>query len=247
MGPWGDAVSDKLRVPYADAMLVAVPAGVDPVAIASASDNMPDGWRTVAPHLQRCPGAPVLVVGGAARSIGLYAAGIAVALGSSRVDYLDSSRARLEIAQSLGANPIQIQGGAGWHRKHAPRRSGPYLIGVDASASIAGLNYALRSLAPGGICTGVGIYVMRKAALPLMQMFTNSSTLHIGVAHHRADLPGLLAFLQTGKFKPEKVTTLVANWDDAPRAFLERTTKVVVKRDPLKGELWGTSSRSHPA
>ena len=174
----------------------------------------------------------MLVVGGAARSIGLYAAGIAVALGSSRVDYLDSSRARLDIAQSLGANPIQIQVGAGWYRKHAPRRSGPYLISVDASASIAGLIYAPRSLAPGGICTGVGIYVARKAALPLLQMFTNSSTLHIGVAHHRADLPRLLAFLQTRTFEPEKVTTLVANWDDAPRVFLERTTKVVVKRDP---------------
>jgi alcohol dehydrogenase len=45
----------------------------------------------------------------------------------------------------------------------------------------------------------------------------------------------IAAFLKTGKFKPEKVTTLVANWDDAPRAFLERTTKVVVKRDPLNG------------
>jgi alcohol dehydrogenase len=107
------------------------------------------------------------------------------------------------------------------------------LIGVDASASIAGLNYALRSLAPGGICTGVGFYFMRKAALPLMQMYMNSSTLHIGVSHPRADLPRLLAFLQTGKFKPEKITTLVADWDDAPRAFLERTTKVVVERDPL--------------
>jgi len=241
MGPWGGAVSDKLRVPYADAMLVAVPAGVDPVAVASASDNIPDGWRTVAPHLQRYPGAPVLVVGGVARSIGLYAAGIAVALGSSRVDYLDSSRARLDIAQSLGANPVQIPGGAGWLRKHAPRRSGPYLISVDASASIAGLNYALRSLAPGGICTGVGFYFMRKAALPLMQMYTNSSTLHIGVAHARADLPRLLALLQTGKFKPEKVTTLTASWDDAPRAFLERTTKVVVKRDPLDGPAVGNA------
>ena len=45
----------------------------------------------------------------AARSCGLYAAGIAVALGSSRVECLDGSRARLEIAQSLGGNPIQIQ------------------------------------------------------------------------------------------------------------------------------------------
>lgn len=235
MGPWGGAVSDKLRIPYADAMLVTVPAGVDPIAVASASDNMPDGWRTVAPHLERYPGAPVLVVGGAACSIGLYAAGIAVALGASRVDYLDSSRARLDVAQSLGANPIEIPRHPGWFRKHAPRRSGPYLIGVDASARIAGLNYALRSLAPGGICTGVGGYLMRKAPLPLLQMFTNSSTLHIGVAHHRADLPRLLALLQTGKFRPEKVTTLVADWDDAPRAFLERTTKVVVKRAPLSG------------
>jgi alcohol dehydrogenase len=124
MGPWGGAISDKLRVPYADAMLVAVPADLDPVAIASASDNMPDGWRTVAPHLQRYPGAPVLVIGGAARSIGLYAAGIAVALGSSRVDYLDSSRARLDIAHSLGATPVQIPRKAGWFRKHAPLRAG---------------------------------------------------------------------------------------------------------------------------
>jgi alcohol dehydrogenase len=239
MGPWGGAVSDRLRVPYADAMLVPVLAGVDPVAIASAGDNITDGWRTVAPHLERYPGAPVLIAGGAAHSIGLYAAGIAAALGSSRVDYLDSSRTRLEIAQSLGANPIQIQGGAGWYRKHAPRRSGPYLIGVDASASVAGLSYALRSLAPGGICTGVGYYFMRKAALPLTQMFANSSTLHIGVAHARADLPRLLALLQTGKFKPEKVTTLTADWDDAPRTFLERTTKVVVKRDPLNGAAAG--------
>jgi alcohol dehydrogenase len=145
-----------------------------------------------------------------------------VALGSSRVDYLDSSRARLEIAQSLGANPIQIQGGAAWYRKRAPRRSGPYLISVDASASIAGLNYALRSLAPGGICTGVSGYLMRKAPLPLLQMFTNSSTLHIGVAHHRADLPRLLAFLQTGKFKPEKVTTLGGELGRCP-ASVSRT------------------------
>jgi len=31
----------------------------------------------------------------------------------------------------------------------------------------------------------------------------------------------------------------VASWDDAPRAFLERTTKVVVKRDPLNGAAVG--------
>jgi len=233
MGDWGGAVSDRLRVPYADGMLIRVPPSVDPLALASTSDNIPDGWRMVAPPLRRYPGGAVLIVGGAARSIGLYAAGIAVAMGAERVDYLDSNVTRLEIAQSLGANPIQIPGTAAWYRKHAPRRSGRYLISADASATVAGLQYALRSLAPGGVCTGVGYYFARTSALPLTHMYMNSSTLHVGVSHPRADLPQVLALIGEGKFKPEKVTTLTAAWDDAPTAFLERTTKVVVRRDPL--------------
>ncbi len=236
MGSWGGAVSDKLRVPFADAMLVKVPAGLDPVALASASDNLPDAWRTVGPHLARFPGAAVLIVGGPARSIGLYAAGMAVALGASRVDYMDFDIDRLQIAQALGATPLQIPKPA-WLKKHAPRRGGPYLISVDASASVAGLDYALRSLAPGGVCTGVGYYFARKGGLPLMQMYINDSTLHVGVSHPRAALPKLLALLQTGKFKPEIVTTLLADWDDAPKAFLEQTTKVVVRRTAMRDYL----------
>src|SRR4051812_23079347 len=61
-GNWGGALSDVVRVPYADAMLVPLPDGVDPAAVASASDNIPDGWRTVAEPLERRLGAEVLVV-----------------------------------------------------------------------------------------------------------------------------------------------------------------------------------------
>jgi len=233
MGPWGGVVSDKVRVPYADAMLVAVPATLDPLAVASASDNIPDAWRTVGPHLRRYPGAPVLIVGGRACSIGLYAAGIAVAMGSSRVDYLDTSRSRLEIAEELGANAVEIPPRSGWLQEQVPINGGPYLISVDANISAGSLNYALRSLAPGGICTGVGYYFPNTIPLPLIQMYVNSSTLHVGVSNPRADLPAVLELMQTGCFRPEKVTTLVASWDDAPEAFLQRTTKVAVKRDPL--------------
>jgi alcohol dehydrogenase len=103
MGDWGGMVSDLVRVPFADAMLVHVPAGVDPMKLASASDNMPDAWRAVGPQLAKEPNASVLVVGGGARSIGLYAAGMAVALGASRVDYVDDDPERLAIAQSRSA------------------------------------------------------------------------------------------------------------------------------------------------
>lgn len=248
MGPWGGMISDRFRVPFADNMLVQVPERVDPVSLASASDNIPDGWRTVAPFLKKRPGAPVLIVGGAAESIGLYAAAIAVALGSSKVDYVDYVVARLEIAANLGANPIQIpkQQRAAWYRKNAPRRNGDYPITVDASANREGINFAIRSLAPGGICTSVGYYFQKGTSIPLMQMYANNSTLHTGISNPRADLPEVLELIQSKKFQPEKITTVLANWDDAAEAFLERTTKVVVHRPTLERRAYNTTLHPTP-
>jgi len=235
MGDFGGMVSDCLNVPHADAMLVAVPHGVNPLAVASASDNIPDGWRCVGPPLRERPGAPVLVVGGAAQSIGLYAAGLAVALGSTRVDYMDWQRERLDIAAAFGANPVAIPkpGINKWLKRRAPVVCGDFPIAVDASANPDGLRYALRALAPGGVCTSVGYYFQKGTAIPLMQMYANDSTLRTGVSHARAALPEVLALIAGGRFDPARVTTLVADWDDAPLAFLERTTKVVVQRAPL--------------
>src|SRR6476620_245062 len=104
---YGGALSDLVEVPYADAMLVPLPSGVQPAAAASVSDNIPDGGRAVAPLLAERPGAPVLVLGGAGGgSVGLYAAAVAVALGSERVDYVDEDPTRLAVAELVGANAI---------------------------------------------------------------------------------------------------------------------------------------------
>jgi threonine dehydrogenase-like Zn-dependent dehydrogenase len=230
MGPWGGAVCDLLRVPFADAMLVPVPDGVNPLSLASASDNLPDAWRAVGPWLAKRPGTPVLIVGGGARSIGLYAAGMAVALGAARVDYVDHDPERLAIAESLGACAIESRPGKGWFGRHAPRVHGEFGIAVEASSTAAGLRYALRSLSPGGVCTAVGYYFANSTGLPLLQMFTNSTTLKIGVSHARADLPAVVELIAKGSFEPLKVATLIADWDDAPEAFTTRTTKVIVRR-----------------
>jgi len=40
--------SDIMKIPYADAMLVAMPDGLVAADVASAADNIPDAWRTVA-------------------------------------------------------------------------------------------------------------------------------------------------------------------------------------------------------
>ena len=76
-GPWGGMVVDELRVPYAEHMLVPVPDGVPPERVAAAGDNLADAWRSVVPALALRPGGRVLVLGGGAKSIALYAAGLA--------------------------------------------------------------------------------------------------------------------------------------------------------------------------
>src|SRR6266566_4225602 len=59
---YGGMLSDIVRVPHAAAMLAPLAPGLDPVALASVSDNVLDGYRAVAPHLRSLPGADVLIV-----------------------------------------------------------------------------------------------------------------------------------------------------------------------------------------
>lgn len=219
-GPWGGMVADAVRVPYADHMLVPVPPGVPPARVAAASDNLPDAWRTVVPPLEQRPGARVLILGGGAASIGLYAAGLAVAHGAGAVDYVDEDPGRGRIAESFGA-------------RTGTEPAGAYDVVVEASSRAAGLRRALRALAPGGVCTAVGYYLASGTRVPLMRMYATDATLRLGVSHARAALPGLLAFVERTQFPAERVTTLTAEWEDAPRAYLARTTKVVLQRARL--------------
>ena len=69
---YGGMLSDLVHVPYADAMLVGVPAELDTIRLASVADNVCDGYRAVAPHLAARPGADVLVVCHGAPSIAMW-------------------------------------------------------------------------------------------------------------------------------------------------------------------------------
>jgi len=228
-GAWGGAMTDKVRVPYADHMLVQVPQGVDPVGLASASDNIPDGWRGVAPHLQQRPGARVLVLGGQARSVSLYAAGIAVALGAEQVDYVDTSQERLQIAEQLGATPImRAPGKKGWAQ--LARSLSGYPIAFDGCGERSGLEFALRSLASTGVCTSAAPHFKIRTSLPLWEMYSRSLRFETGLADARAHIPDILSLTASGKFKPQLVTNRVSTWADAPEALLDKGPKVVVVR-----------------
>jgi threonine dehydrogenase-like Zn-dependent dehydrogenase len=223
-GPWGGMIADEIRVPFADHMLVAVPPDVPVARVASASDNLPDAWRSVVPPLAEREGGAVLILGGGAKSIGLYAAGLAVAHGADTVDYLDDDPHRREIAASFGARSQR--------RDTTLRRE--YDVVVEATSRAWGLRRALRALAPGGLCTAVGYYLSATTRVPLMRMYATDGTLRVGVSHARAVIPALLAFIDRTGFPAERVTTLHGDWDDAPSAYAARTTKVVLQREPLQ-------------
>jgi threonine dehydrogenase-like Zn-dependent dehydrogenase len=233
-GDWGGALSDLVRVPFPDFMLVPIPAGIDPLEVVSVSDNIPDAWRTVAAPLEEHPGAEVLVVGGqGAISIGLYACQLAMALGAERVDFVDHDPGRLELAGSLGANPIEASGPEqqGPYLARFPRRLGPYPITVDASAHPDGLALAARSTAPGGTCTAVGIFYEEYTRMPLLEMYSAGVTFRHGRVAARAAMPAVLDLLAAGRIDPGLVTTRRAGWDQAAEAIAEAPLKLLISRE----------------
>ena len=216
---YGGFLSDSARVPFADSMLVGVDEGIDPAAIASLSDNIPDAWRTVGPQLAERPGAPVLICGGGA-SIALYAAQIALALGAERVDFAGGNSYIRGKAEEIGATMLD---------QEFPKRLGPYPITVDASANPDGLHCALRSTDGDGICTSIGIY-FEDVALPLLEMYTKNTRFDTGRCHARPAMEPLLDLVRSGKFHPEQVTAETATWDDAAEAVAGHRGKLVISR-----------------
>jgi len=217
---WGGFLSEKVRVPFADAMLVPIPTGVTPELAASASDNITDAYRTVAPHLQARPGAAILVCGGAGPgSIGVLAVAHALALGAEKVLYVDEDPGRRAIAEGYGAETLD----------HVPDQlDGRYPITVDASASREGLALALSSLDRDGVCTSTGIYFDPETVppLPLLGLYVLGATFHTGRIHARRDAPAVLDMLASGVLDVEPVITTVP-FAEAADALLERFTKLV--------------------
>jgi alcohol dehydrogenase len=214
-GHWGGAFSEQLAVPFADAMLVPLPEGIEPAAAASVADNVSDGHRHIAPHLPeilaRDSEAEVLIVGATGRrsiyspSVALYAGLVALALGAKRVTFIDGRPAIRDHAEGLG---FRVLAPAELKEQSAP-------LVVDASVSRSGLRAALQATAPDGICTSVGS-LHRSVRIPTGLMYGRDVTYHLGRAHARTVIPQVLDLMSQGRLEPEKVTTCLAPLDQAP-------------------------------
>jgi threonine dehydrogenase-like Zn-dependent dehydrogenase len=219
----GGFMSDLVLVPYADAMLIKIPEAVGSIAIASLSDNIPDGWRAVGPYAAELTALDpvdrrILVVG--RLSIGLYAAAFAAALGA-HVDYVDTDAGRLAAAEKLGAVV---------HDRIKPDKSwDPYPVTVHTSANPALLAATLHATWPDGVCTDTGIYYQPKVEMPLLPMYTRGVRFVTGRVNARAAIPAVLELLAGGCDLSPAVDRVVS-WEDAPSVWPTMTGKTVFTR-----------------
>jgi alcohol dehydrogenase len=225
-GHWGGVFCEQVAVPFADAMLVPLPDGLDPLAAASVGDNVCDGYRHIAPHLPRIlrrdPGAEVLIIAGVTRrpvfspSVSLYAGLVARALGAGTVYLADTRPPVRDHAARLSLVPLH---------PGELRSLRPAPLVVEASALPRGLALAISKTATDGICSSIGTLHVR-ARLPAGLMYARNVTLHMARAHARALIPPVLTLMEERSLHPEAVTTTVASLDDAP----------AVLRDHLLGD-----------
>jgi alcohol dehydrogenase len=218
-GLWGGAFAEQVAVPYAEAMLVPLSDGIDPVTAASVADNICDAYRHVAPHvpqlLGQSPDAEVLILAATRRrfyfspSLPLYAGLIARAFGARHVRLADARPDVREHAQRLGLDALDPR-----ELRHSP----PVALVIDASAGA--LKLALQSTAPDGVCTSSGS-LHRSARIPTLQMYARNVTLHFGRTHARALMPAVLELIAAGRLDPTLVITNVAPLEDAPSALGE--------------------------
>jgi threonine dehydrogenase-like Zn-dependent dehydrogenase len=219
---YGGMLADLVRVPHADAMLTPLPAGLDPVAVASVPDNVVDGYRAVAPHLRQRPGADVLVACHGTPSIGLYAAQSALALGASTVTVAGAEDEILALAERIGATPLRTDFGD---------RAGRWPIVVDCGQRVEGLHWAIRATEPEGSLHSVSYYAAEPMVpMPLGRLYTLGIDFRIGRAHSAALLAEVIDLVAEGRLHPEQVTTSVIGWEDAPDLYTVDTVKLVVTR-----------------
>ncbi|WP_287030993.1 zinc-dependent alcohol dehydrogenase [Pseudomonas sp. UBA6310] len=219
-GNWGGLFSEVVQVPFADAMLVPLPPGLNPLAVASASDNLTDAWVAASRPIASRDEARVLVVGGT-ESLGVLAVQMAVAAGAGSVDYLDDSDYRRALALRSGAN---VEPGETLDEG--------YDVVISATRDPQALHRGLLALAPGGHCSCIGI-IFEDPKIPLFGMYLRDVTLSVGVCNVRPHIPTVFDLVGSGRCDPLLVSPTVVSCEDAPEALVAPQAKCIVVRERI--------------
>lgn len=224
---YGGALSDLLRVPFADHMLVRNPHGHALSQTAGLADGATDAFSAVANWLKQRPGSDVLIIGGFGQSLSMFSVQAAMSRGGRRVVYLDNHPERLAKAKSLGAEVHEAPPDL------AMEPIGQFAIVIDAMGTDASIMLAIRSTEPNGVCQRFYGDFVETTPVPLRHMYGVGVTLHIGRVNVRAQMPDCVAHVVAGHYHPEHVVTRRVRFEDAHEAIGDPTIRVAFVRDGI--------------
>lgn len=210
-GDWGGAFSELVRVPHAGFNLAKLPDNVMPIQAASASDNLADAHRAVAPYLAKYPDQSVLIAG--TGSIALYAVLWARALGAARVTFAAPPSASLTVAGRLDADVVEV---TEW-----PSRFDKHDITVNCSTSAAALEAVVNSTRPQGDCVNCSIPFHGQPDLPLLKWYMSGIHFHTGRVNGAASMNDMLAAISNGTIDPDKIEPVVVTANHIATALPE--------------------------
>jgi threonine dehydrogenase-like Zn-dependent dehydrogenase len=236
-GFWGQVGYDggqgeAVRVPFADATLVRLPAEAasDPALLSSLvtlADVMGTGHHAALGAGAR-EGATVAVVGDGA--VGLCAVLAARRLGAERIIVLGRHLARTDIARGFGATDVvpergdaavaavrELTGGAGAHAV------------VEAVGTEQSMSTAVHITRDGGSIGYVGAPHGSGTGLDLRVMFDRNIALRGGVAPVRTYIPELLPDVLDGTIDPSPVFDLTVGIEDVPAGYKEMDKRTALK------------------
>jgi threonine dehydrogenase-like Zn-dependent dehydrogenase len=211
------AQAELVRVPHADASLVAVDADLPAELALLLADVVPTGW-----HLARLgnvgPGGVAVVLG--CGPIGLAAVIAAREQGADRVFAVDTVPARLALAARFGAEPLPLGGDPLAALRDATEGRGADAV-LEAVGSAEASRLAFDLVRPGGVVAIAGVHHETQFAFSPVAAYDKNLTLHIGRAPARSYMEELLPFLGRRRDLADIVTHVrpLAEGAEAYRAF----------------------------
>ncbi|PYI17063.1 alcohol dehydrogenase [Aspergillus violaceofuscus CBS 115571] len=248
-----DGGSEYVRVPHADQTLIVLGPpcdSIDDADLVLLSDIFPTGWTGVT--WSGFEAGDTMAIFGAG-PVGLLAAYFALLRGASRVYSVDCVAARLRVAASIGATPIDFT-----HADPAAQIPAREAGGVARTVDCVGeecvdgqgqpdqsyvVTQAIQCTRAGGGLAVIGVCfemptspgVRRGDAISptvtflLSEVWKKGLTLRAGAVDAKSVVAPLLELIRVGKARPGFVFSSVVNIEHAPKAYRRFSKRLEIK------------------
>jgi 2-desacetyl-2-hydroxyethyl bacteriochlorophyllide A dehydrogenase len=217
--------AEMALVPHANLVLRRVPDGMSSDVALFAGDVMGTGFHAVdASGLRPGDVAAVLGLG----PVGLCAVQVARAAGAARVLAIDTVPERLQVAESMGAEPLHLLEQDVRASVKAATEGRGVDVCIDAVGDPKALESAIRLTRACGSIQCIGVYAER-AEVHMGLLWLKSLTLRGGQANVLAHVDRVLAMMSAGVLDPTALVTHHMTLEQAPEAYA-----VYDRREALK-------------